>query len=346
MSGSDPVTYAYSNARVRAMRTLLLKGSQISELVDVTGTSSIIELLERTPYKEDFVSLSLKFKGAELVELALARNFARTMQKILRITPEKDRPVVEAMLKRWDVHNIKTILMAKYLGKPSSELEAFLVPAGHLSDKEIKAISDAPDIEAAVNAIKITEYGSLLKRAIKQNKSVPEMLSELESFYFETMGDRIRKMSADPQVETLLRSEVDAKNIMNILRCKHARMEPKRIRALLIAGGRMPRQAINDMMEADDTESAAREVLPFYSVAKAIDKYRETGSLSHFEIALESMIAERGLRTLRMSTLSLGAIIGFLYLKEEEINNVRKVMRGKEFGMDKEKIKEMIVTAG
>jgi V/A-type H+-transporting ATPase subunit C len=337
--------YAYSNARVRAMRTLLLSRAQVAELVDVEGASSVVELLERTPYKDDLVSLSLKFKGPELVELALAKNFARTAQKLVRITPEQDRPVVEAMLKRWDVHNIRTVLMAKYLGKPAAELEAFVVPAGRLQQKEIKAMADADGLEAAVAAIGATEYGSVLKRALKQNKTIHEMLAELDRYYFETMSERIMGMSSDPQVGEMLRSEIDARNIMNVLRCKRARMEPRRIRELIIAGGNLPRQKLVDMSEDDDTESAAAEIVKHYPLQKALDRYREDRSLARLEIALESMIAERSLKTLQRSILSLGAIVGFLYLKEQEIGNVRKVMRGKEFGMEKEKIKEMIVAA-
>ncbi len=340
------LTYAYSNARVRAMRTLLLTTGQVSELVDVEGASSVVELLERTPYKEDLVSLSLKFRGAELVELALARNFARTAQKLVRITPEQDRPVVEAMLKRWDVHNIRTILMAKYLGKPAADLEAFLVPAGRLGQREIKAMAEADGVEGAISAIGPTEYGSVLKKALKQNKAIHEMLAELDKYYFETMSARIMEMSSDPQVCGMLRSEIDVKNIMNVLRCKRARMEPRRIREFIITGGNLPKQKLMDMSEDDDTEAAAAEIVKYYPLQKALDRYREDRSLARLEIALESMIAERGLRALRRSILSLGAIIGFLYLKEQEIGNVRKVMRGKEFGMDREKIKEMIITAG
>jgi vacuolar-type H+-ATPase subunit C/Vma6 len=63
----------------------------------------------------------------------------------------------------------------------------------------------------------------------------------------------------------------------------------------------------------------------------------------HFEVQLERSIVERGLRALRTSVLSVGAIASFIFLKEEEISNIRKIVRGIEFGIPRDEIREMVV---
>jgi V/A-type H+-transporting ATPase subunit C len=65
--------------------------------------------------------------------------------------------------------------------------------------------------------------------------------------------------------------------------------------------------------------------------------------LIHFEVALEKVIAGQGLKALSRSILSLGSIIGFLFLKEEEVSNIRKIVRAKEYDLPLNKVKEMLV---
>ena len=49
--------------------------------------------------------------------------------------------------------------------------------------------------------------------------------------------------------------------------------------------------------------------------------------------------------SLRTSVLSLGALIALLMLKEVEVKNVRKIVRGKEFGVPIEEIRESLIVA-
>ena len=52
-----------------------------------------------------------------------------------------------------------------------------------------------------------------------------------------------------------------------------------------------------------------------------------------------------GLKAFRLSTVSVGSIVGFLYLKEAEVGNLRKIVRGIEFNVSEEKIRENLLVA-
>jgi len=49
---------------VKAMRGQFLSQQQLEDMLNVSSTAAIVEMLERSGYKEDLVSLSLKFKDA------------------------------------------------------------------------------------------------------------------------------------------------------------------------------------------------------------------------------------------------------------------------------------------
>ena len=42
--------------------------------------------------------------------------------------------------------------------------------------------------------------------------------------------------------------------------------------------------------------------------------------------------------------LSLGALVGYLFLKGQEMANIRKIVRGKQYGLSPQQIREMLIT--
>jgi vacuolar-type H+-ATPase subunit C/Vma6 len=130
---------------------------------------------------------------------------------------------------------------------------------------------------------------------------------------------------------------------MNILRGKREGASEQEIMSYLIEGGTLSGFMLERLARARGADDAVKEVCKLYRLDAAAEAYAETHSIVWIEIALERKVMELGLRTLRTSVLSPGTIVGYLYLKENEIMNIRKIVRGKEFGTPPEKIRETIV---
>jgi vacuolar-type H+-ATPase subunit C/Vma6 len=71
------------------MRSGLLSARQAEDLLKLHSSAAIAEYLTRTHFREDFSGIPPKMNDEERVETAVGKNFARTAQKLLRITPEK-----------------------------------------------------------------------------------------------------------------------------------------------------------------------------------------------------------------------------------------------------------------
>ena len=54
-------------------------------------------------------------------------------------------------------------------------------------------------------------------------------------------------------------------------------------------------------------------------------------------------IAAQKLASFHRSILSVGVILGFLLIKEEEISNLRKIAKGKEFNLPENDVRDMLV---
>ena len=153
---SRALKYGYSNARVRGMKGLLLKAGFLDELIRVRSTDAMVELLQRTGYKEDLVSLSLRHKGSSLVELASSKNFNRVAKKIKVMAPRDDQHFIEAMLRRWDILNLKTLLNGLRLGRSYDSIKPYLFAVGSMDESDLERIGKAQDI---LSELRKTDFG-------------------------------------------------------------------------------------------------------------------------------------------------------------------------------------------
>ena len=364
------LVYGYSNARVRAMRPHLLSRRQAEDILKVKTNAAVAEYLSRTIYKGDFAGMPAKISESERVELAVSRNFARTAQKLLRITPAQSKAALTAFLFRYDAHNLRTILLSRKLGKPHDAAKNLIMAAGSMSQKEIDAILSAKSSEEQYEAIRSTAFGAglLRSKALKApifsnmrtalysptQEQLEALLSAIDSHYYGLAAGGILPGEKDADaILKLIESEADAKNIITAMRLKKSGADKHAIMKNMVKGGGMSKSQLGSMAGAKGISEIAALASSFFisatgkgEFAAAEKRFKEDGQLSHFEVAFEHSIARRSLHALRRSIMSIGAIVGFLLLKEEEMNNIRKIVRGKELGLPMERIAEMLVLVG
>ncbi|VVB66695.1 V-type ATP synthase subunit C [Candidatus Gugararchaeum adminiculabundum] len=347
---SQTLIYAYSNARVKAMRTNLLKPSMVEEMVSLDSITSIAGLLERTTYREDLTHFSLRYSGADLVELALGRNYGRMAQKLFKFTPTDGKSTLKAILGRWDAYNLKTILLAISVGKKTEEVEPYLVPAGELGEYDLKELSECANLEEFAKKLRRTSYGQIFSQLLKKHSDEARqndftgLLAGIDSHYYNSVLQQVSATDSEGAfILSLINTEVDGKNLSTILRAKKNKLTAQVVSKLMIQGGTLTEQTLKKLIEAETVEGAVKLLKSKYDLASALEQYLKDGALSHFEIEFERTIARKGVSTLRRSQLSVGAIVGFLYLKEQEVGNIRRIVRLKDFNLPPEEIKKELV---
>jgi len=342
--------FGYANARAKAMKSLLLERPVLEQMIDAGSVREVIGILENTSYKQDLGEPSLKYSGADLIELALGRHFARNARKALGFTPKDAVGTIMSVLEKWDAHNVKTILLGKHLAHPDDEIVPLLVPAGDLTPDMLKRMREQRDVESLVSFLARTEYGEPLVQLLddyKKTRNVQPLLNAIEMTFYSVLSQRISGTQPDePAILELVKADIDAKNIMSALRGKRDRAPEEEVMRYFIDGGNISRREMKALAACSSVEEAVDKVKARYDLGVALERYKADGSLVHFESGLERRIVEKGMSTLRISILSPGAIVGYLYLKENEIGNIRKIVRGKEFGVPPEKLRESVIFVG
>ncbi len=349
--GGRAMKYGYSNARVKAMKGLILKQAFLDELIRVHSVEGMVELLQRTGYRNDLAAAALISGGSRLIEMAASKNFSRTAQKLIGIAPQSDRKAVRAMLVRWDLMNMKTLLHARRLKRSYDEMKPYLFEVGGLSEEDFKNILKSDDSNLA-RELKATELGRTMLAAAagpgkeaRGGKADASMRLEgaIDTQIYVLMNRALTAVGGEDVggIRRVLKKEVDAKNVMIIERLKAHGIPRDRIEAELIRGGTLDKQAVSRLLESKDLSAVAAALKSRFPQLEIRGEGRD--ALSQLEIAFEKSLAAQKLLAFHRAVLSVGVVVGFLMLKEEEMNNLRKIAKGKEFRMPESEVRQMLV---
>ena len=285
--------YTYPNARVRARTGRLFTEKEFSEIVEAENIEEVKNYLRGVPDYAKYIDLYP-------LEKALDTQLAESYDLVARITPDNSKEVFNFLLKKWDIRNIKSIIIAKQAGLNVDETLNLIVPFGALTDK-IDSLIEAETITEVINGLEGTEYPKILEDAMSMYNETG-LLLPLESALDKYLLENILRSSATPEddntslLHNYVGTMVDVANIKIILRAKVYNLKYDDIEYYMISNGYQIREwKLKELMEAEDVAGVVSSLegtsyAPILS--EAMTEYTETGSMASFEKALDNHVFE------------------------------------------------------
>ncbi|WP_407357116.1 V-type ATP synthase subunit C [Methanolobus sp. WCC5] len=343
-SGSKGHTnYSYTVPRVRAMKSKLLPKEAYPRLMNMS-IDEIARFIGESGYKEDVDELALKYAGVDLVEHSLNRNLSVTFRKLLNISDGEVNFLIAEYLKEYDVWNIKTILRGKYCKASTEEVLEAIVAGGSLTYTFLSELAAKGSYEEIVSEFEGTEYYPILKNYDGTNLSDVE--NQLDKLYYNGLfavaggsKSKDRKLFAK-----FIRVGIDITNLMILFRLKKAELYDPQMMDLMIEGGlEIDLKAIQKLMPLSFEEFINE--LEKYSYWKEISDMVSPGmkSLIDVETRLKKHRLKSAASFSHVYPISIVPIMDYMLSKQNEVNNLRIIVRGKAAGLDDDTIKEQLV---
>lgn len=339
--------FPYINARVRAMRSRLLDPGRLEELLGLPSLDAFIQALGSTPYGRELQeALSRTTDGLRAVDQGLGRNFYLTTAKILSFADGKARQLIELVLMRWDLVNIRLILRAKHTGRHHDEIAANVIPAGRLNEPALKEVAAQPDVAGVVGALGGMDHplaGSLAEGLADYNKSNDLLSLELRldrSYAVYVLRVASGRGHDEQTVRTLLQDEIDATNVKTAVKLQSvdSQSRDEKLR-FFIPGGRLTESAflaVANRSTADQGLLAVR-VQGFPVKASADDP-------AAFERELDLAMIQAQVSLYLQDPLGIDIVIAYLAMKYNEVVNLRLIARSKALGIPRDRVrKEMAI---
>lgn len=345
--------YGYSNARIRGMKSRLLGVEFFERLISVPEFGGLLPILLETEYGPDLEERIIHGRNPTQMDLALRDNMARTFQKVLGILNDEAYDLVATLVGRWDLFNLRTIVRGKHMHLSRAEIEESLMPAGQFSEVDLMELAAAEDVRAVVDIAGTwgVGYASALRSGFAEfmkTGELPDLELALDRHYSEWATARLSRRGANAEIaRRILGIQADTVNLLTALRLLKADLEGLDPARFWLPGGShvnlelfVELTALSDVDEVLDRLKAT----PY---GRAMDEvavmYLETSSMAVFERALEDLLTRRALGLGIGDPLGVGVAVSYLWAKQNEVTNVRIIVRGKAVGMPENRVRKELI---
>jgi V/A-type H+/Na+-transporting ATPase subunit C len=303
-AGSD---YGYSNARIRGMRSRLLDRSFLDRLIEEPSVTRLIQDLTETEYGPDLEEALIHGRDATNVDIALTSNMVRTFQKIMGFLNPEAEYLVTTLLGRWDIFNIKTILRAKHMHLSTEELKGGLLPAGQLAPIDLEHLAGANDVRAVVDTA--VTWGLPMAGALREGHAEFMRTGELASL----------ELALDRYYTEWARQRLARRGANTRMAQKVLAMQVDVANLVMVL-----------RLQSADIENV--DVGKFFLEGGAhvtMDLYLALAGMSDIDEVLDR--------------LGIGVAISYLWAKQNEVTNLRIIVKGKSVGMPVDRVRKELI---
>ena len=338
MLGNTP----YIAARAKSRRQKLADRARLRQLIN-QSVDQLTVAVGDLGYRTEIDLYAGKLTGGDLVEAALTHNLEVELQEIVDMSNRAIRPLIEIYTLRFEYQNAKAVLRAVHNEISIEEVGNSILPeVNDINTPWLKVVESSDDLKSAALLMRRKSFGSALA-LVPEDGSLSEYEDALDRHYFDTAVKAMRTAKGAPArfLSRLFASEIDHRNIVNILEASAVGIPSDQLVSLLIPGGRLlPKRSFSTI--ASGGRGAMLDLL------RAGDRF----DMSAFEVVLNESESTRSLDPVitwmkareyammqRMSYLhpvSALPIIHYVAMKVQEVNDLRLIVRGRLAGLSAE----------
>ncbi len=196
---SEVSTYAFINAKIRAMLSFLISPALFSRMLEADDAYSIMELLKEAPYYKDITAGSAKdMPDLRVIEKKLIKNDIGIYRRIYRSIPGTiERELVTFFIEKYELEQLKTALRIWHKKMPVN-IENFFLEEKISYDIDYKKIIYAPSIEEVIFLLDDTPYRKTILNArekFKEKGSIFYLEASLDMEYYHRLISCLESLS-------------------------------------------------------------------------------------------------------------------------------------------------------
>jgi V/A-type H+-transporting ATPase subunit C len=329
------MSYEYLNTRVRVMLAKLLKPQQFLALLELRELTQLITALGDTDYASEIERCSVEFSGYELIERAVMHNGQRLFAHLVRIAPEDPRRLIEIVLERFEVFNLKTILRGFHVGASPEEMGKNLYPTLLYPPEFYQELLQRETLRGVLDYLLSTgnRYYQPLAAVFpeyERTRKLALLEHALDSFYFAHARSVLEERSDENAqiVQEALGTEADILNLVYALRVVESQVQSDEKYRYIIEGGRhLSSEAVRTLLAAADVSDFWRGLArtPYF---RKIGAPPEQLSAPRLQERLENLLYAELCRLDLGRFFDIQMTLSYIWRKSAEMTNLRVIASG------------------
>jgi V/A-type H+-transporting ATPase subunit C len=339
---------SYVAARAKSRKRKLIDSTRFRQLVQQTPEQLAVSIAD-SGYRQEIDKYASSFKGSDLIEVGLTHNLETELANIIDLCSGDLRKQVEIYTGRFRYHNAKVVMRASFNEIKSSEIAHTVMPEeNEINVPWLKMVEEATGLRSAVEQMRRLPFGGALL-ALSESATLGEYEDVLDRHYFQNSLEKLSGNSPETRVlKNLLATEIDHRNIINILEAIEFGYSAEETLSVLINGGRLVKESAFNTV-ANSGKSGLLDVLR-QSRRFDIDEFEKMLAQSETENTLDPVIIwlrKREIATMQslsyLHPVSALPVVHYVSCKVREVENLRLIIRGASAGLSAEVLEAHIL---
>lgn len=326
----------------------LLSPQQKWGLVTSSGVEDAVRQLDLTTYAAELAVL-LKGDIALLpVEKALERNLVNAYDRVIRSLDGPPRALVEWMLRRFEVDNLKAVLRGVATEASQEEVRRNLLPLGRHSRLPLGELLAARSVAEVIDSLGNLHYARTVREAsdrYEREQSLFPMEVALDLDHFRHLWSAVEALSSSDRAiaRRVMGTRFDVINVDWMLRYKAIyHLSPEEIfNYTLPHGHKIDDEVIRRAGSAPDLPVLVADLPdPYRQLLQPLTK--ESANVWQLEVALNRYWWQQAKAGLSGYPFQIGIILAYLFLKEAEIHDLEAILEGKRYNRSPDEIEAFV----
>ncbi|MEW6592706.1 MAG: V-type ATPase subunit [Candidatus Hadarchaeota archaeon] len=349
LSARKSMNYLFCNATVSAWEAKLVSETRMMELADTPSLQTLLSALEDTEHRS-WVAEVRKNERPDIaeVERALYEHRSAKYRELLGMLPDERKKTVQKILERTDAWNLKAIITMIHNSVPKESRLRELAPSPTMPRERLEMLVSAGDLNELLEFLKGSEYFGVVSGSLEDYKinGLLPVLTAIDRQYYSTLWADVQSKKAQRKIlAPIVGFQIDSLNVELILRLKSEGVAAQEIDGHLIRPSHeLTEPMLREMMKAEDVRSTIH-MIHITTPAKALE-----GSMAEIEekgpAAAEKALEESHVKLSKWfgftQFFSIAPVLSYIAQKDNEVRNLRAIIRLKAEGIEPQEIKEMI----
>ena len=343
------VKYPAAHARMRGLKGKLLGKEQLEGFLGASDTQTITTALDRTVYGEQ-IRGSLDLPG---IEHGLKQDLATSYMKILTFLSGRSARFVRALLDRFELVNLKTILrsQARILDTSGSG-EPFIFSLGKYHTIPVEEALGADDMESCIALLGRTPFARPLEIGYQQYGATGKLFQlelALDLDYYDRLWQSLAALGPIDRrgVGRLLGMRYDITNLLWVLRFKeyHSLSREQIFQYVIPHGWKIHVDVFSDAAAVNDIVGTIvnSQMSPYDDLLKSVTQPNGSFILG-VELCLLRFLYRESLKTFMEFPLQAAQLMAFFNCKEMQVRDIITILTGTYLGLPQERTRHYMVT--
>ena len=344
MLGNTP----YVAARAKSRKQKLADRARLRQLINQSPEQMTVAVGDMG-YRAEIDLYAGKYSGGDLVEAALTHNLEHELKDIVGMCNGAIRAMVEVYTLRFEYQNAKVVLRAVINDVDQDKVSNNILPAlNDINTPWLKMVENADDLRSAATQMRRMSFGQDLM-SLPDDARLADYENALDRHYFKrSLASLSLKGTGVRFLRDLLKSEIDHRNILNIIEAEAVGIGNDDIPEMLIPGGRLiPERAFSSI--AAGGKNAALDILRGanrFDMQEFEGALAEAKSVNSLDPVITWFKAREHALLQRMSYLhpvSALPVVNYVAMKVQEVADLRLIVRGRLAGLPTEVLEAHIL---